>query len=79
MNICFVTVLGFRSKAGVLLKSTARETKERIDPRLVEVPGEGRAHQVCRRSGVQRHPQRLRSVAQHRCGQHSGVSKVKPV
>ena len=76
MNICFVTVLGFRSKAGVL-KSTAREAKERIDPRLVEVPGEGRAHQVCRRSGVQWHPQGLRSAAQYRCGQHSGVSKVK--
>ena len=75
---CFVHVMGFFSKAGAL-KSTAGETKERIDLGLVEVPGEGRAHQVCRRSGVQRHPQRLRSVAKHRCGQHSGVSKVKPV
>jgi len=56
-------------------RKSAREAKERIDPRLVEVPWEGRAHQVCRRTGVQWHPQGLRSAAQYRCGQHSGVSK----
>ena len=74
-DICFVIVRP-HSKA-CALKSTAREAKERIDPRLVEVPWEGRAHQVCRRTGVQWHPQGLRSAAQYRCGQHSGISKVK--
>ena len=56
---------------------TAGEAQERIDPRLVQVPREGSPHQVRRRSGVQRHPQGLRSAAQH-CGrQHSGVSEVR--